>query len=291
MRRKTQEQFIEEAKIIHKNSDLNYNQVKYINCDTKIIIGNKYGYCKIRPDSLLSGVSPTIRNSINKTEYWINMVKEVHGDLNLDYSKVKYVNNYTKVIVGTKHGYCKVIPSNLLNGSKFHILSAINKTEYWVSMAKEVHGEKYDYTKVKYKNNIDKVIIICPIHGEFVQEPLNHIESGGCLKCSRESHEGAYNIKTAERNKEIWLEKPAKVYTIQCWNDDENFYKIGLTTTSIERRFRGNAMPYRYRIIDVIYTNLYDAVYLENKMHEENKHSYEPKLHFHGYTECFSSLV
>lgn len=286
--RKSQDKFIEKARVVH--DDLDYTKTIYTTCGNKVIVGDKYGYCEIRPDSLLSGTRPSIRSAINKTEYWINMVKEIHADLDLDYSKVEYINNYTKVIIGTKYRDVLVIPSNLLNGGKFNLLSAIDKNYYWINLAKETHGDKYDYSKVVYTRNTYSGKIICPTHGEFSQILSNHIEGAGCPKCSKESLEGGYNPKVAESKKEEWLLKPAKVYTIQCWNDDEEFYKIGITTTSIEMRFKDSYMPYRYRVLDVIHTNLYDAVHLERKMHEENKTTYTPKLYFKGYTECFSSL-
>ena len=41
----------------------------------------------------------------------------------------------------------------------------------------------YDYTLVKYKNNHEKVTIICPKHGAFHQRPNNHLNGAGCPKC------------------------------------------------------------------------------------------------------------
>ena len=41
----------------------------------------------------------------------------------------------------------------------------------FIIRAKEVHGDKYDYSKVEYVNNKTKVCIICPEHGEFWQRP------------------------------------------------------------------------------------------------------------------------
>jgi len=40
-------------------------------------------------------------------------------------------------------------------------------TEEFISKAKKVHGDKYDYSLVEYVNNKTRVTIICPIHGEF----------------------------------------------------------------------------------------------------------------------------
>ena len=57
--------------------------------------------------------------------------------------------------------------------------------EEFIAKAREVHGEKYDYSKVEYINNRTKVCIICPIHGEFWQTPSNHLHGYECKECGR----------------------------------------------------------------------------------------------------------
>ena len=57
-------------------------------------------------------------------------------------------------------------------------------TEEFIAKARAIHGDKYDYSKVVYKNSGGKVIIICPIHGEFEQESNSHLMGRGCKKCS-----------------------------------------------------------------------------------------------------------
>ena len=49
----------------------------------------------------------------------------------------------------------------------------------------ERHGDKYDYSKVKYTGSKNKLCIICPRHGEFSQHADNHYRYG-CKKCSNE---------------------------------------------------------------------------------------------------------
>ena len=56
-------------------------------------------------------------------------------------------------------------------------------TEKFVEKARKVHGNKYDYSKVEYKNAHTKVCITCPIHGEFWQIPNDHLNGCGCPKC------------------------------------------------------------------------------------------------------------
>lgn len=58
-----------------------------------------------------------------------------------------------------------------------------NTLEYFISKAREIHGDKYDYSKVEYVNNKTKVCIICPEHGEFWQRPDKHLQGHGCTYC------------------------------------------------------------------------------------------------------------
>ena len=56
--------------------------------------------------------------------------------------------------------------------------------EEFIYRAREIHGDKYDYSKVEYVNSTSKVCIICPTHGEFWMYPNNHLnQRQGCQKC------------------------------------------------------------------------------------------------------------
>lgn len=59
-----------------------------------------------------------------------------------------------------------------------------NKSEVFVFKAKEIHGEKYNYSLVDLKHSTKDVIIICPEHGQFEQRPTNHLRGSGCRVCS-----------------------------------------------------------------------------------------------------------
>ena len=58
--------------------------------------------------------------------------------------------------------------------------------EEFILKARQIHGWKYDYSKVVYLNNRTPVCIICPEHGEFWQTPNTHLDGTGCKKCSNE---------------------------------------------------------------------------------------------------------
>lgn len=57
--------------------------------------------------------------------------------------------------------------------------------EIFVKRAIEKHGDKYDYSKVEYKNATTKVCIICKEdgHEEFYQLPNSHLRGQGCPEC------------------------------------------------------------------------------------------------------------
>jgi hypothetical protein len=129
----------------------------------------------------------------NKTIEFINKAKEIHGDI-YDYSKVVYDNNLKEVIIICKeHGEFLQLPKTHKRGNGCikcgrdkTINSKKSNTNQFINKSKEIHGDKYDYSKVEYKNAREKIKIICKIHGEFLQTPNSHLRRKGCRKCSTE---------------------------------------------------------------------------------------------------------
>jgi hypothetical protein len=109
-----------------------------------------------------------------------------HGN-EFDYSLVNYVNNRTKVkIICRKHGMFEQTPYKHLNeGQKCPKCRGFNKnTNEVIKDFENVHGLKFDYSKVKYNNKNTPVNIICESHGEFKMSPKDHISGSGCPKCA-----------------------------------------------------------------------------------------------------------
>ena len=126
-----------------------------------------------------------------KIEELIDRANKVH------YNKYKYVvSTYTKMSekmtiicpihrefsqsmhehINKKHGCPKC-------GVEKRVSQRQYDTDFFIEKAKEVHGDKYDYSKVEYKNSLTHVTIICPIHGEFSQRPDGHLQGKGCPMC------------------------------------------------------------------------------------------------------------
>ena len=119
------------------------------------------------------------------TEEFIKEAKEIHGD-KYDYSLVEYKGNHEKIkIICPTHGVFEQTPANHLVKHGCPKCGNVHKpsTEEFIKRAKEIHGDKYDYSLVEYKNNETKIKIICPIHGVFEQTPSGHL-AGGCAACS-----------------------------------------------------------------------------------------------------------
>lgn len=80
-------------------------------------------------------------------------------------------------------------------------------TEQFIAEARAIHGEKYDYSKVKYVGNKGKVIITCPIHGEFQQRAIEHLRSCGCTKCAKDNSKRSRGC-----GKDIFIEKAKAIH-------------------------------------------------------------------------------
>lgn len=74
--------------------------------------------------------------------------------------------------------------------------------QQFIEKATKKHNGFYDYSLVKYTNAQTKVKIICPTHGEFEQQPNNHLFGQRCVGCMGD------NVRKARKfTKEQWLEK------------------------------------------------------------------------------------
>ncbi len=124
------------------------------------------------------------------TEEFITRAREVHGH-KYDYSLVVYVNWCTPVkITCPEHGVFEQIPNNHVRGRgcpQCAVKQQRLTTEEFITRAREVHGDRYDYSLVEYVNRCTPVKIICPIHGVFEQRPYSHLQQkAGCLQCAWE---------------------------------------------------------------------------------------------------------
>lgn len=158
--------------------------------------------------------------------------------------------------------------------------------EQFVETSLRVHGSKYDYSKVEYKSNKDKVCIICPDHGEFFQTPNDHIGGHSCRKCAEETHAN-YNMKDSllDENRN----KPLDLYVIKLQSEDESFIKVGISK-EVKRRHVNIKTKSGYEVNSFL---IFPCTVEEGTIIERSvlsllrkSYKYNPRVKFPGYKEC-----
>lgn len=235
-KRTTLNDFILKATKIH-DGKYDYSKVEYFNNKTKVCIicpehgefwqtpdahiNQKQG-CRLCQDELCS-----IRHLLSKEEFIDNANKKHNNKY--DYSNIKYSGIRSKMcIICPEHGEFYQTGNNHLQGHgcpECVGLKVPTKNEF-ILKAKNIHGDKYDYSKVNYINNRTNICIICPTHGEFWQMPDAHInQKQGCPICKESKQEKEIRISLIENNisfiyqyKSDWLKRQSLDFYLPDYN-------------------------------------------------------------------------
>lgn len=219
-KRLTTQEFIERSKQIHGNK-YDYSVTQYVNNDTKVnIICPTHGIFSVNPSSHLKGYGckecskesrkDKINNKANinsRFKRFVYKANKVHHN-KYDYSQADYKNVFEKIkIICPEHGEFFQVPNEHLRGRgcpKCANISHANKTrksiEKYIQQAREVHGDKYDYSKMIYVNNYTDIEIICPEHGSFFQNPKGHLRGYGCPQCGGSISEKSISLLLKNNN-------------------------------------------------------------------------------------------
>lgn len=198
--RYSQEEWIAKAKAKHGDY-YDYSKVIYVGSYDPVTITCKYhGDFSQLPTSHLSGKAcPDCghKRSGQKgrltQEQFLYKARQMHGNY-YDLSKAKYTKGDELIeIICPIHGSYQQKAINFLTGRGCescgrHRGAAVRRTtqEEFISKAKQIHGDKYDYSKTVYQTTRDNITIICPKHGEFTIQANEHTNAGrGCKYCSR----------------------------------------------------------------------------------------------------------
>ena len=210
--------FIKEAVEIHGNK-YGYDKVEYVNNSTKIILTCRtHGDFEQIPRAHIGGQACPKCAGVHQptTEEWVAKAKMVHEN-RYDYTKSNYTGARKALEVTCPvHGVYQVRADHHLSGVGCPKCygNYSPTTEEFIEKARNIHGDKYDYSAVQYKNIRGKVEIICYLHGSFAQTPGGHLSGEGCPKCAGNNHDILYLLKCNETG----------------------WYKIGITTNSTKNR-------------------------------------------------------
>ena len=290
MRKLTTEEFVSRAHDVH-GDQYDYSLVKYEGSKTPVkILCPEHGLFEQNPNVHLKGCGCTwcANNEKKKmfiltTKEFIERAREVHGN-QYDYSLVKYEGAHTKVrITCPEHGVFEQVPGNHLalkqGCPKCGVKQRSDKKRLgdlrFIRCSREVHGNQYDYSLVKYIDNKTPVKITCPEHGIFKQRPDMHLhQKQGCPQCAQ----NGFN--------------PAKHAVLYILADDKQlplFLKIGVTNNFKQRltQLRRETPHPVEKLVVYPFPHGGDAYKLEQEVHEVFRELNAGMSGFNGATEWF----
>lgn len=253
----------------------------------------------IKPIELLKRKSPCkvcSHTKYLKPEEFISRFEQIHGKSIYDYSRVVWKGYHEKVqLICPRHPDKDIwlTPNQILSGQgcKYCKGIKVTNTEEFITEANKIHNNKYDYSLVDYKTSFDLVDIICPVHKSFPQTPNSHLRGNGCPKCA-----DAFRGWSLSSFKDLCIKNNNGLgifYLLRCTKDDEVFYKYGITSRSVEDRYKTkSSMPYNYTI-EYSLEDIPEIIFeLEKyfKYKDTTIVRYTPSIEFEGYTECCLSI-
>lgn len=210
-KRDTIADFINKATVVHGNK-YNYDNVKYVNSRTKIdIICNK---CTV---ILQHTPSQHLRSKycmncfyIDSKNTFIKRSIELYGD-KFDYSlinKVSGTNTKVTLICKTCGTQFEQFVSNHIQGThgckKCWVQHKRMKPDEYIKRCKEVHGDAFDYSLVKFVNTLENIKILCKkCDTVFEQNAGAHLyHKHKCLKCTHNNQRKDLD-KFIQQSKEV----------------------------------------------------------------------------------------
>ncbi|WP_318521235.1 DUF723 domain-containing protein [Photobacterium leiognathi] len=181
-------EFIKRAKTVW-GERFNYDNSIFKNAMSKITITcNDHGDFQQQVAAHLNGhlgckKCRSAKVTITNKEY-IERAKAAFGDT-YDYSMTQYTGSNNKiVIICQQHGQFEQLPYNHLRGKCGCPSCSKGSTNSFIEKSKQVWGDRWDYSKTTFEKSRIKVVITCPLHGDFSQYPQNHLNKFvGCQLC------------------------------------------------------------------------------------------------------------
>jgi hypothetical protein len=198
MRKMTTTEFVDKARQIHAGSDYDYSETVYKDSHSQITYTcPTHGRVQNSATNHLCGKGcpacrPTKASNTRSmgTSKFIEKASKTHQN-RYSYSAVQCHGVASKVeIICDKHGSFFQTAVVHLRGhgcpkcwEERRALVYRSTLEYFITHARMVHGDRYDYTLTSYQKAMDPVTIVCPQHGPFTQSADSHLAGHGCPKC------------------------------------------------------------------------------------------------------------
>lgn len=240
----------------------------------------------------------------HNTSQVIEKFKLTHGDKYI-YSEVDYESTNKKVkIICSQHGPFWQRPSAHFAGAgcpkcSIEVNTNLSKVgiQEFISRARNIHNDKYDYSKSVYNGMRQKLEIVCKTHGSFWQYGELHIKGGGCPKCANKVISESMSKNPVGWSRKVWSDAANrskrfdgfKLYLILMGDPQtgEYFLKVGRTFLTLKNRF--TSVKYQIKPI-YVYADTAENVYTEEQRIKSLFASFKmiPDIFFTGRQECFS---
>jgi hypothetical protein len=320
------EEFIKKS-IVKFGNKFDYSKFNYVNAKTKSIIicpvhkdffqtpdkhlRSKYG-CKLCWEIEKKKIKRDYvkgPNIISKDEFLGRCYEKFGDKFKYDLSNYNgFVGDYIKITC-SEHGDFYTKPNiHLLSNNTYGCKlcandnRVLNKTQTYddvIEKLSNIYNDKYiypEYNRDTYINKRSKIDIICPDHGLFVKSVQKHQSGQYCFECKIKNMVfnnilvGGYTEKLFEDKPEL-KDKKSKLYYLRINNGD--YYKIGITTVSVESRIKSLKSKSKGFIKDVEILfekemSLYESYIMESKILNDNIDS---RVYKKWSTEIFNKNV
>ena len=276
---------------------------EYINNRATMKFKCTYGHIyKQKASQHLSGVGCPFCFGLYKTHQ--DFLKEIKLK---DNNEFEYLDEYSKahIKISIRHiscGFCfKRSPAAHLQSPSCPKCSRINKglkrrsgLEKFQQQSDVLHFSQYKVLG-EYKTSVDEILILHLKCGNtFLQKPTVHLQGSGCPICAKELmgwNKSKFTERCNRHNNGLGI-----FYIIRCFNDTEEFYKLGITGKSIKKRYSGkSSLPYKYEIVQEIHDKaeiVWTLEILLKRFIKNQNMIYNPTIPFvGGKTECYSILA
>lgn len=227
-------------------------------------------------------------------EEFVAKAVAVHGLGKYDYSETVYLPMPQKVAIRCpQHGLFMQKAGQHLFGkgclqcaNAFKIKAAQQAIRKWTTetfrKAAAAVMPHLDFSATVYTPSCKFVEVRCPQHGAYRVPPQALLAGRGCRRC---------------RDEKSWIEIAAgricTLYLLRVYSELESFYKLGITSLTIERRYNSEKyMPYKYEVLATWQST--DAQLVADWEHylllAFAAHGYRPQRKMPGATECFSRV-
>lgn len=272
----TEEEFKKEVELLY-NSEFEVIS-RFKGLTKPILVKDKYGVLEYKRASEILKARPTILRASNKTEYFLNQLREKYPEI---YEQLEPQSEYKtakeKMLFNTKFGIISTTPDHLIQGHAPSIRGSVNRKEYFYNQLKYLYQDfDYDFIVDSTDRHKGRVILICPEHGESSIDSDWIFSGCGCPKCN------------------VGWEKSTTFYLIQLSNENESFYKLGIsyrTKDSIRRYNDYKSLGYSIKEIKTKdFDDFVECIEFETKLKRLIKNNlYAPiKWPYKTSTECFS---